>query len=180
MAGITAEPRPRETPGRGPILRRVPEERFAIAQVTPYPWEQHHEVNRYVERLSDELCGRGHRVAVVAPSESRELIRESRVRIRELSSSPDAIFEGEGCASVLGVGQSLPSRRGGSVALPLDVSRTIEELLEGAEFDFVHVHEPFAPSASSAALRHSRALNVGTFHSPGPPRPARGPPRRRA
>jgi hypothetical protein len=31
----------------------------------------------------------------------------------------------------------------------------------------VHVHEPFAPSAASAALRHSRALNVGTFHSAG-------------
>jgi hypothetical protein len=51
------------------------------------------------------------------------------------------------------------------VSLPVDVSRTIESLLETAEFDFVHVHEPFAPSASSAALRHSRALNVGTFHS---------------
>ena len=32
--------------------------------------------------------------------------------------------------------------------------------------DFVHVHEPFAPSAAAAALRHSRALNVGSFHSP--------------
>jgi predicted metal-dependent phosphoesterase TrpH/glycosyltransferase involved in cell wall biosynthesis len=51
------------------------------------------------------------------------------------------------------------------VSLPLDVSRTLEELLDLAELDFVHVHEPFAPSASSAALRHSRALNVGTFHS---------------
>jgi predicted metal-dependent phosphoesterase TrpH len=40
----------------------------------------------------------------------------------------------------------------------------VEELLERAELDFLHVHEPFAPSASSAALRHSRALNVGTFH----------------
>ena len=30
----------------------------------------------------------------------------------------------------------------------------------------MHVHEPFAPSASAAALRHSRALNVGSFHSP--------------
>ena len=70
-----------------------------------------------------------------------------------------------GCASMLAVGQSLPFRRGGSVSLPLDVSRTLEELLERAELDFVHVHEPFAPSAASAALRHSRALNVGTFHS---------------
>ena len=29
----------------------------------------------------------------------------------------------------------------------------------------MHVHEPFAPSAASAALRHSRALNVGSFHA---------------
>ncbi len=67
---------------------------------------------------------------------------------------------------MLAVGQSLPFRRGGSVSLPLDVSRTLEDLLENAALDVVHVHEPFAPSAASAALRHSRALNVGTFHSP--------------
>jgi predicted metal-dependent phosphoesterase TrpH len=32
--------------------------------------------------------------------------------------------------------------------------------------DIVHVHEPFAPSVSSAALRHSFSLNVATFHKP--------------
>ena len=32
--------------------------------------------------------------------------------------------------------------------------------------DVVHVHEPFAPRVSSAALRHSSALNVATFHAP--------------
>jgi predicted metal-dependent phosphoesterase TrpH/glycosyltransferase involved in cell wall biosynthesis len=138
---------------------------FTVAQVTPYPWEQHHEVNEFVERLSDRLCARGHRVVVVAPSDSRELVREGRAKIKEARSNPEAVFAEEGCASVLGVGQSLPFRRGGSVALPVDVSRTIEDLLERVDFDFVHVHEPFAPSASSAALRHSRALNVGSFHS---------------
>jgi glycosyltransferase involved in cell wall biosynthesis len=138
---------------------------FSIAQVTPWPWEQHHEVNRFVERLSDELCARGHRVVVVAPSDSRELVREGRATVERLGSDPDAIWAEPGCTSVLAVGQSLPFRRGGSVSLPLDVSRTLEDLLEDGEFDFVHVHEPFAPSASSAALRHSRALNVGTFHS---------------
>ena len=30
----------------------------------------------------------------------------------------------------------------------------------------MHVHEPFAPSTANAALRHSRALNVGSFHAP--------------
>jgi glycosyltransferase involved in cell wall biosynthesis len=143
----------------------VAPERFSIAQVTPYPWEQHHEVNRFVERVSDELCARGHRVVVVTPSDSRELVREGRARVRRLGEDPSAAFEDVGCASVLAVGQSLPFRRGGRVSLPLDVSRTIERLFELAELDFVHVHEPFAPSASSAALRHSRSLNVGTFHA---------------
>jgi predicted metal-dependent phosphoesterase TrpH/glycosyltransferase involved in cell wall biosynthesis len=138
---------------------------FSIAQVTPWPWEQHHEVNRFVERLSDELCRRGHRVVVVSPSDSRELVREGRDKVRALARDPDALFAEEGCASLVAVGQSLPFRRAGSVSLPLDVSRTLEDLLDTAELDFVHVHEPFAPSASSAALRHSRALNVGTFHS---------------
>ena len=138
---------------------------FAIAQVTPWPWEQHHEVNNFVERLSDELCARGHRVVVVAPSDSRELIRDGRAKVRALKSDPDALWAEPGCASMLAVGQSLPFRRGGSVSLPLDVSRTLEEFLERAELDFLHVHEPFAPSAASAALRHSRALNIGTFHS---------------
>jgi hypothetical protein len=143
----------------------VAADRYSIAQVTPWPWEQHHEVNRFVERLSDELCARGHRVVVVAPSDSRELVREGRATVDRLGSDPDAVWAEAGSTSVLAVGQSLPFRRGGSVSLPLDVSRTLEELLEQTEFDFVHVHEPFAPSASSAALRHSRALNVGTFHS---------------
>ena len=58
------------------------DERFSIAQVTPYGWEQHHEVNRFVERLADELCSRGHRIVVVAPSDNRELIRESRAAIK--------------------------------------------------------------------------------------------------
>jgi glycosyltransferase involved in cell wall biosynthesis len=135
-----------------------------IAQVTPYPWEQHHEVNHFVDRLSDELCRRGHQVVVVAPSDSRELVREGRARVEAQQRDADALFAEAGSASLVAVGQSLPFRRGGSVALPLDVSRTLEDLLEHTELDFVHVHEPFAPSAASAALRHSRALNVGSFH----------------
>jgi glycosyltransferase involved in cell wall biosynthesis/histidinol phosphatase-like PHP family hydrolase len=144
----------------------MPAERFSIAQVSSYPWEQHHEVNRYVERLSDELCRRGHRVVVIAPSSIRELIREGRQTIAAALRDPEALYAWEGCAQFLAIGQSLPARRGGAVSLPVDVSRALEQLLEAADFDFVHVHEPFAPSAASAALRHSHALNVGTFHAP--------------
>jgi hypothetical protein len=41
----------------------------------------------------------------------------------------------------------------------------LEELLSRTPLDFVHVHDPIAPSASSTALRYSRALNVGSFHA---------------
>jgi glycosyltransferase involved in cell wall biosynthesis len=144
----------------------MPAEPFSIAQVSPYLWEQHHEVNLYVERLADELCKRGHRVVVIAPSSMREMIREGRETIAAVSKDSDALFSQPGCAQLLAIGQSLPARRGGAVSVPVDVSRAMEELLDKAELDFVHVHEPFAPSAASAALRHSRALNVGTFHAP--------------
>src|SRR4051795_2613771 len=145
----------------------MPPEHFSIAQVSPYPWEQHHEVNVYVERLADELCQRWHRVVVIAPSSMRDLIREGRELIAEAGSDPDALYRQPGCAQLLAIGQSLPARRGGAVSLPVDVSKAMEQLLATADLDFVHVHEPFAPSAASAALRHSHALNVGTFHAPG-------------
>jgi glycosyltransferase involved in cell wall biosynthesis len=105
-------------------------------------------------------------VVVIEPSSVRELIREGRELIAGVGKDPDSLFLQPGCAQLLAIGQSLPARRGGAVSLPVDVSKAMEQLLDSAELDFVHVHEPFAPSAASAALRHSHALNVGTFHNP--------------
>ncbi|MEA2209229.1 MAG: hypothetical protein QOF54_1706 [Solirubrobacteraceae bacterium] len=146
-------------------------ERFAIAHVTPYPWEaQENEVNAHVARVCEQLSRRGHRVLVLAPSQSQERVRDSRRELRAARGQPQALLEGtdEGAPRVVAVGEVLDvpasSRRRGA-ALPIDVARTIEELLGTVELDFVHVHEPFAPSTSNAALRHSRALNVGSFHS---------------
>src|SRR4051794_1233069 len=144
----------------------MPPEHFSIAQVSPYPWEQHHEVNVYVERLADELCQRGHNVVVIAPSSMREMIREGRETIAAVAKDPDALFDQPGCAQLLAIGQSLPARRGGAVSVPVDVSRAMEELLDKAERTSPPGQEPFAPSAASAALRHSTSLNVGTFHAP--------------
>jgi hypothetical protein len=162
---------------------------LAIAHVTPYPWEaQDNDVNAHVRAVAEELSRRGHRVLVLAPSRSHERVRASRRALRA------ARGRGEGAASllegtdggtplVIAVGEVLdvPSltsssgerpagRRAGGrrpPALPIDVARTIEELLSTVPLDVVHVHEPFAPSVSAAALRHSRALNVGSFHAAG-------------
>jgi glycosyltransferase involved in cell wall biosynthesis len=139
----------------------VPEP-LSIAQVTPYLWEDRHDVNTFVARVSDELAARGHRVLMVAPSSSRALVRDSRKAVRNGTLEP-----APGEARVLAVGEALPPLPGRRrAALPIDVARTISDLFEVAALDLCHVHEPFAPSVASTALRHSRALNVGTFHAP--------------
>jgi predicted metal-dependent phosphoesterase TrpH/glycosyltransferase involved in cell wall biosynthesis len=141
-------------------------ERLAIAQVCPFAWESANEVRQYVWRVSQELSGRGHQVLVIAPSTSAELVRDSRRAIR--SQSESLLDRAQDEPLVLGVGEVLPfsPTRRRAASLPVDVARTIEEALTNLRLDVVHVHEPFAPSASSVALRHSRALNVGGFHGP--------------
>ncbi len=145
---------------------------FAIAHVTPYPWEaQENEVNVYVRMVAEELSRRGHRVLILAPSRSQERVRASRRALRAARERPQSLLESreEGEPTVISVGEVLDVPTGSSRptrALPIDVARTIEELLGTVELDFVHVHEPFAPSTANAALRHSRALNVGSFHAP--------------
>ncbi|HEX4484072.1 MAG TPA: PHP domain-containing protein [Solirubrobacteraceae bacterium] len=145
--------------------------RFSIAHVSPYPWEAHeNEVNAHIAQVCAELSRRGHRVLVLAPSQSQERVRDSRRELRAARGRPQTLLDGAdgGAPHVIAVGEVLDVAAGArrrSSALSIDVARTIEELLSTVELDFVHVHEPFAPSTSSAALRHSRALNVGSFHS---------------
>ena len=88
-------------------------------------------------------------------------------------------------AEPLSVAQVVPHRRGTRNAVTEFADRVSEELerrghevrrlfagdatkrlLAAEPPDVVHVHEPFAPSVSSAALRHSYSLNVATFHRP--------------
>ena len=88
--------------------------------------------------------------------------------MRAAAGDPAALLAPE-APRVLAIGQSVPmppARRGGTVSLPIDVTRTVERLLDDASAR----HRPRAravrASAAAAALRHSHALNVGTFHSP--------------
>lgn len=138
-------------------------EQFSIAQVTPYAWESKHAVNTYVRELSDELARRGHRVTIIAPSQSQSAVRETRKVVKAAHGRPAALLGGNK-PRLLSVGEALSIGR--RTTLPIDVAKTIEELMGVARFDFVHVHEPFVPSIAASALRHSRGLNVGSFHLP--------------
>jgi glycosyltransferase involved in cell wall biosynthesis len=141
---------------------------LTIAQVSPHAWGSRQAIDEFVARTSGELAERGHRVVVAAPSDSRTAIRESRAAIRRAEKDPDSLFAESG-PRVLAVGQRIPLPSGPRrrpAPIPLDVSRSLEQLFGAVEFDVVHVHEPFAPSPGSAALRHSQALNVASFHEP--------------
>ena len=141
---------------------------LAIAQVTPHPWGKRHKINEFVARTSAELAERGHRVLIIAPSDSRQAIRESRRLLREAQESPGVVWRREN-PRVIAIGQSIPLPSGPRrrpAPLPVDVSGALERLLGSIPLDVVHVHEPFAPSTGSAALRHSLSLNVASFHEP--------------
>ena len=159
--------------------------RFAIAHVTPYPWESpSNPVNAAVAELSAELSRRGHRVLILAPSRSPAAVRASRGELRDARTRPDglgSLLSGSdgGQPRVIAIGEVLDvpiptreSRRARVGAVPVDIARTLEELLGRTPLDFVHVHDPLPPSASSTALRYSRALNVGSFYSPSSRSPA--------
>ncbi len=153
-------------------------ERLSIAQVSPHPWGAAHDVDEFVGRVASILSERGHRVVVAAPAASRAAVRESRQAIRAARERPSMLFDGawkgaraggDGGPPVLAVGSSLPMPSGPgprAAPVPIDVSRSVEELLAAVDLDIVHVHDPFAPSVASVALRHSRSLNVGSFHEP--------------
>jgi len=145
-------------------------EELSIVQVSPRPWGATHEVTEFVERVSSGLAARGHRVVVAAPSTSRAAIRESRRAIAAARDVPASILGdrwrgdraggGDG-PPVLAVGSTLSMPRGPgprSAPLPIDLSRSLEDLLGAVDYDVVHVHDPFAPSAGALALRHSRSL----------------------
>jgi predicted metal-dependent phosphoesterase TrpH/glycosyltransferase involved in cell wall biosynthesis len=141
---------------------------LTVVQVTPHSWDSRHEVNEFVRRSSEELSGRGHRVLIAAPAATRQAARKARAAIESAGSRPAALFDGR-APRLLEVGGRVALPRGPRprpAPVAIDASRSLERLLGSVPIDVVHVHEPFAPSLSSTALRHSHSLNVGTFHEP--------------
>ncbi len=152
-------------------------DRLTIAHVTPYRWGAHHEVNAFVAGAARELTARGHRVVVAAPGGSRADVRRTTRavgaaagdRSRLLGAGWDGARVGDDGPPLLAVAAAIPLPAGGRprpAPVPVDVGRVLESLFAAVEFDLVHVHDPFAPSLSSAALRHSWSLNAATFHLP--------------
>jgi len=122
-----------------------------IALVSPYDYPYPGGVTEHVRNLAEQFLARGHEVHVIAPSST------------DPASLPDQPI-------VHRVGRPVPIPANGSVAritLPLRGYLQVKHLLTYQAFDIVHLHEPMMPALPMTVLRHSPAINIGTFHANG-------------
>ncbi len=119
-----------------------------IALVTPYEYPYPGGVTEHVAHLDQCFREWGHEVKIIAPvGQDVENVPDNVIAI---SSSITSIpFSGSVSRVTLSPRIYLPVKR----------------LLRRERFDVVHIHEPLTPALSLFALRHSRTVNVGTFHA---------------
>jgi phosphatidylinositol alpha-mannosyltransferase len=118
-----------------------------IGLVTPYIYPLPGGVNAHVQELYENLVGRGHDVRIISSTHGPQR-----------SSEGDIIR--------LGYGWSVPTNGSvGTLTVSHRYGQLVQEMLERERFDLIHYHEPFVPFLSLQVLRHSRAVNVATFHA---------------
>lgn len=119
-----------------------------IALVSSYDYPYPGGVTEHISHLAAEYRKRGHEVHIIAP-------QSEGVR----GQSPEIVHA---------VGSVVPVPANGSVArlsLSLRLSRKVKEILEREQYQIVHLHEPLLPALPITVLRHSHAVNIGTFHA---------------
>lgn len=118
-----------------------------IAQVSPYDYAYPSGVVDHIRHLVSEFQRVGHTVKIIAPSSSDQ------------SEVQDNVYK---------IGGIVPVPFSGSIArisLSPRAYRTIKRILQQEQFDVIHIHEPLVPVMGPVVLRHSKTLNVGTFHA---------------
>jgi len=119
-----------------------------VCLVSAYDFTHPGGVTEHVRHLAGELRRRDHEVTILAPS----------AHVRDVESIPGFVR----------IGRSVPVRGNGSVAriaLSFHLVRRVRSLLDRADFDVVHYHEPLVPGLPITTLRFHRGANVGTFHA---------------
>jgi phosphatidyl-myo-inositol alpha-mannosyltransferase len=118
-----------------------------IGLVTPYIFPLPGGVNAHVGYLYENLVKRGHDVRIISSTHGPQR-----------SSEGDIIR--------LGYGWSVPTNGSiGTLTVSHRYGHLVTEMLERERFDIIHFHEPFVPFLSLVILRHSKAVNIATFHA---------------
>jgi phosphatidylinositol alpha-mannosyltransferase len=118
-----------------------------IGLVTPYIYPVPGGVNAHVRYLYENLVKRGHDARIISSTHGPQR-----------SSEGDVIR--------LGYGWSVPTNGSiGTLTVSHRYGQLVTEMLDRERFDVIHYHEPFVPFLSLQVLRHSRAVNIATFHA---------------
>jgi len=121
-----------------------------IVLVSPYDYAYPSGVNHHIFALGKNFTRMGHEVHYILPS-----------------SHPEKRPEEE---NVTFIGRPIPIHASGSISRsPISprvfFSHRICDILERGKFDIVHLHEPLFPPLTTACLRYSHSVNIGTFHA---------------
>jgi phosphatidyl-myo-inositol alpha-mannosyltransferase len=131
-----------------------------VALVSPYSLSVPGGAQGQVLGLSGALADLGHEVAVLGPLDGPR--REWAARASALGASV--------AARVIPVGRAVSVPVNGSLApvspWPSTMARTVQ-ILRGGAYDVVHLHEPFVPGPSLAALTAGPRPLVATYHRAG-------------
>jgi phosphatidylinositol alpha-mannosyltransferase len=119
-----------------------------IALVTPYQYPYPGGVTEHVAHLDQCFREWGHEVKIIAPV------------AEDASDVPDNVIRMGKRITRIHFGGSI-SR----VSLSPRTYRPVKRLLEREQFDIIHLHEPLMPALPLFVLRHSKTINVGTFHA---------------
>lgn len=118
-----------------------------IGLVTPYIFPLPGGVNAHVGYLYENLVKAGHDVRIISSTHGTQR-----------SSEGDIIR--------LGYGVSVPTNGSiGTLTVSHRYGQLVSEMLDRERFDVIHFHEPFVPFLSLQILRHSKAVNIATFHA---------------
>lgn len=119
-----------------------------IALVTPYDYPYPGGVTEHIMHLDREFRAHGHDTRIIAASTKDQDALETNV------------------IKVSGAVANIPfSGSTARITLSPRVYRRVKKILSTEKFDIVHVHEPIVPLLCLTVLRHSHAINVGTFHA---------------
>ncbi len=119
-----------------------------IALVTPYDYPYPGGVTEHITALDRYFRALGHDTRIIAASSTDEDVLSDHV-IKVSGAVSPVPFSGSKAR----------------ITLSPPVYQRVKKILKDEDFDVVHVHEPSVPMLSLAVLRHSHALNVGTFHA---------------
>jgi len=159
-----------------------------VGLISPYAWTSEWGVNRHIRGLAAALADCGHDVCIIAPFEERDEVRSAKrksraagqvLRDHQAGATP---LTGAGNVNdaaatktaapvrllkVTGTFRVPYSESLANLALPMEVTDQVEDILAREQFDILHLHEPYPPSLSFTALRLSQCPVVATFHTPG-------------